>query len=980
MASRFLIGIDLGTTNSVVAYLDTQSDATQSDVTQSDAASAISVMDVPQLIAHGEVRTLPALPSFLYFPTPDELSSGAVSATWDEDPPMVTGLLAREQGALVPARQVSSAKSWLSHPGVNRRAKILPAQAEPPQPMISPVEASARYLMHLRDAWNGALGTTPDTRFEQQEIVLTVPASFDEEARELTVEAARIAGLAHLTLLEEPLAAFYAWMEKSGGPWKPSGGPFKPSVGLSGEGEIGSPAKPDVGGAVDSLRDGELILICDIGGGTTDFSLIRATLVDGEPQFERTAIGDHILLGGDNLDLALAHLVEEKLTDAKLTLRQRYALRLSCCAAKEKLLSDASLLQLPVIILGSGRAVIGQALAVDLTREKVLQILTTGFLPITPPDAMPSRARPTALRELGLPYAADAAITRHLAAFLTQAAIAMNTGQRMVRPDAVLFNGGFCTPSFTRDRIATAIANWFGEPQSQWRPKLLDNDAVESAVARGAACYGRVRRGTGSRVKVGSARAYYIGLPAEAADSAPQGICVLPAGSEAGTTLPPLAREFTVLANRPVSFTLYSSRTRHDAHGGLATLDEADFHRHAPLTSLLRYGKKMRELYLKVRLRAGFTEVGTLELWCESPETGHRWRLQFELRGEDPEAQQSAQQASTHGAVTHAAFATSFAFDSAAQLIRTVFASSAELDAPAPETLVSQLEAALGAKRDHWPVAVVRGLADVLLESAPGRKHSPRHELRWLNLLGFCLRPGFGFPGDDARIHQLWAVAPAAPVFAGDLQCQVEMLSMLRRISGGINASRQQALYREHTSAADSKKKKPRRNRQLEYEVWRLLASLEHLPARHRAALGRELLTKIKSDPEDAIWLWSLSRLGARIPLYGPLPCVVTPEIAAEWLNVLLDLPTCTAATASAIAAIAQRTDDSSRDIDDAIRAQAISRLTEFGIAQEVIATVSHYVPPQRADAARGFGESLPQGLQLVSSANCLLSLPALHG
>ncbi len=992
MPSRFLIGIDLGTTNSVVAYIDTHPD----DPQPSDAASAIRVFDVPQLIAHGEVRTLSALPSFLYFPTAEELSSGAVSATWDEDPPMVTGLLAREQGALVPARQVSSAKSWLSHPGVNRRAKILPAQAEPPQPMISPVEASARYLMHLRDAWNGKLGTTPDTRFEQQEIVLTVPASFDEEARELTVEAARIAGLGHLTLLEEPLAAFYAWMisggpylpavgkcgkeedggqsnpdvasrgaVEAGGPHKPSGGPFKPSVGLS--------------GAVESLRDGELILICDIGGGTTDFSLVRATLVDGELQFERTAIGDHILLGGDNLDLALARLVEEKL-DTKLTLRQRYALRRSCCAVKEKLLNDASLPHLPVTILGSGRAVIGQALSVDLTREEVLQILTTGFLPITPPDAMPSRARPTGLRELGLPYAADAAITRHLAAFLTQAAIAMNTGQPMVRPDAVLFNGGFCTPSFTRERIAEAISNWFSEAPGQWRPKLLENPSVESAVARGAAIYGRVRRGTGSRVKVGSARAYYIGLPGADADSAPQGICVLPAGSQAGTTLPPLAREFTVLANRPISFTLYSSRTRHDAHGDLATLDETDFHLHAPLTSLLRYGKKMRELYLKVRLRAGFTEVGTLELWCESPETGHRWRLQFELRGEDPEAQPSAPQASAHGAGTNSHAATSDAFDSAAQLIRTVFAGSAEPDAPAPETLVGQLEATLGAKRDQWPIAVIRGLADVLLESASGRKHSPRHELRWLNLLGFCLRPGFGFPGDDARIHQLWAVVPAAGVFADDLQCQVEMLAMLRRISGGINASRQQALYRGHTSAADNKKKRPRRNRQLEYEVWRLLASLEHLPARHRASLGRELLTKIKSEPEDAIWLWSLSRLGARIPLYGPLHCVVTPEIAAEWLKVLLVLPTCTAATASAIAAIAQRTDDSSRDIDETIRAQAISRLTEFGLAPEAIAAVSHYVPPQRADAVRSFGESLPHGLPLVSSANCLLSLPALHG
>jgi len=1007
VASRYLIGIDLGTTNSVVAYLDTRSEASSDHPQAADAASAsrvfeIRVFEVPQLVAHGEVRTLSALPSFLYFPTADELLSGAVSATWDEEPPMVTGLLAREQGALVPARQVSSAKSWLSHPGVNRRGKILPAQAEPPQPMISPVEASARYLMHLRDAWNGAMGAAAESRFEQQEIVLTVPASFDEEARELTVEAARIAGLVNLTLLEEPLAAFYAWMEKSGGPLKPSRGPYLPVVGKCGkeesgglstpdvvsrgEVEAGGPFKPSVGlsGAVESHRDGELILICDIGGGTTDFSLVRAGLVNGELQFERTAIGDHILLGGDNLDLALAHLVEEKLQYTKLTLRQRYALRRSCCAVKEKLLSDASLPQLPVTVLGSGHAVIGQALSVELTREEVLRILNSGFLPITAPDEMPTRARPTGLRELGLPFAADPAITRHLAAFLTQAAIAMNAGQRMVQPDAVLFNGGFCTPTFTRERIAEAISTWFGEErfggaQSGWRPKLLDNAAAESAVARGAAYYGRVRRGDGSRVKVGSARAYYIGLPAEDAGSTRQGICVVPAGADAGTTLPPLAREFTVLANRPVSFTLYSSRTRHDAHGEVATLNEADFHRHAPLVSLLRYGKKMRDLYLEVRLRAGFTEVGTLELWCESQETGHRWRLQFELRGEDPDAQQSAPRSeASHASTATGAALTGATFERAAQLIRGVFASSTEAQAAAPESLVGQLETTLGVKRESWPIAVVRGFADVLLEVSAGRQKSPRHELRWLNLTGFCLRPGFGFLGDDARIQKLLAVAAGAPIFADDLQCQVEMLAMLRRISGGINASRQQALYREHTSSAGSKKK-ARRNRQLEYEVWRLLASLEHLPARLRASLGRELLGKIESEPGDAIWLWALGRLGARIPLYGPLHCVVAAEIAGEWLQALLNLSTLTAAAASAILAIAQCTGDSSRDLEESIRGQAISLLAEFGISEAAIATVSHYVAPERADAVRSFGEPLPQGLQLVSSANCLLSLPALH-
>jgi len=963
--SRYLIGIDLGTTNSVLAYTDSQEVA--------DAASPIHVFPIPQLVEHGEVLTLPALPSFLYFPTEDELSAGAVSATWDENPPMVTGMLARQQGALVPSRQVSSAKSWLSYPGVDRRAKILPAQAEPPQPMISPVEASARYLMHLRDAWNSSIGTDAETRFEHQEIVLTVPASFDEEARELTVEAARRAGLHKLTLLEEPLAVFYAWIAENRN--APAGG------------RCSRPYPIGEGGDED-LRDGELILICDIGGGTTDFSLVSARLVNGELQFERTAIGDHLLLGGDNLDLALARrveekLAEEKLKDIKLTMRQRCALRRTCCAAKERLLSWSSKLShVSVTVLGSGRAVVGQALSVELTREEVLEILTVGFLPITAPDEMPVHGRSTALRELGLPYASDPAITRHLAAFLRQAAVTMNglpANHRMARPNAVLFNGGFCKPAVTRERIIEAISVWFGGDPTSWRPKLLNNEAVESAVesavARGAAYYGRVRHGIGLRIRAGSARTYYIGWRS---DDGLQGICVLPAGVEEGSTLPLLKREFSVLTNRPVSFTLYSSRTGHDAHGEVAALDEADVHRHAPLVTLLRYGKKMRDVYLFVRLRASFTEVGTLEIWCESRDTPHRWRLQFELRGEEAQAQQ-LDTAKPQPVLTHSsAVATSdVAVESAVQLIRGVFGGSADGDTLAPETLVNQMEVALGAKRDSWPISAIRQLSDALLEVAAGRKKSSRHEVRWLSLSGFCLRPGFGAPGDDARVNGLRTIASNELVFPDDLQCRVALLVLLRRISGGINASEQQALYRKYKRRVDNKKK-GRLNRQLDYEEWRLVASLEHLSGTTRASLGQELLARIRKEPGGAIWPWALGRLGARIPLYGPQHCVVAPEIAGEWLKALLDFSTFPTVVSS-IALIARRTDDRSRDIDEAIRDQAISRLMALGIGEDTIPLVSKYVTPERADAVRSFGESLPPDLQLVSSANCLLSVPAFH-
>ena len=955
MASRYLVGIDLGTTNSVVAYIDTHDIA--------DGGSQIRVFPVPQLVAHGEVCTLPTLPSFLYFPTQDELSAGAVCATWDEDPPMVTGVHAREQGALVPSRQVSSAKSWLSYPGVDRRARILPAQAEPPQPMISPVEASARYLMHLRDAWNGAMGKNVEARLERQEIVLTVPASFYEDARELTVEAARIAGFERLTLLEEPLAAFYAWIDANR------------QTQLS-DTSLSTHLAPE--GADHDLRDNDLILICDIGGGTSDFSLVRARRVNGELEFERTAIGEHLLLGGDNLDSALAHHVEEKLGNIKLTQRQRYALRRVCCAAKEQLLRDWRVEGLPITILGSGRAVVGQSLSVDLTRDEVVKILNDGFLPITAPGDLPARGRATGLRELGLPYASDPAITRHLAVFLTQAALGMNpplADRGMVQPNAVLFNGGFCAPAITRERIIEALSAWFGGAQTGWRPKVLDNNSVESSVARGAAYYGQVRSGIGLRIGAGSGRTYYIGLRS---DDSLEGICVLPAGINEGTMLPLLDREFSILANRSVWFTLFSSRTRHDAHGEVVSLDEADVNRHPPLVTLLRYGRRLRERRLNVRLRASFTEVGTLELWFESRDTPHRWRLQFELRGEAEQAQQQTTAKSESAPRCSSGEADSDkTIESAVGLIRDTFSNSGDNDALAPETLVSRLETTLGAKRDTWPLSVIRRFADALIEVAAGCKQSPRHEMRWLNLIGFCLRPGLGAQGDDVRVRDLLTLVSNELAFEDELQSQVQLLILLRRIAGGIPARAQLALYRKQTSPAGHKKS-GRLNRQLEYERWRLLASLEHLLGSTRASLGEKLLARIRKQPDDAIYLWSLGRLGARIPLYGPLHSVVEAKTAGEWLKALLDLPLFTAATQSAIVLLAGRTDDGSRDVDDALREQAIARLITLGAADDTIQHLLKYVPPEQADAVRSFGESLPSGLQVMGSSNCLLSVPAL--
>jgi hypothetical protein len=454
----------------------------------------------------------------------------------------------------------------------------------------------------------------------------------------------------------------------------------------------------------------------------------------------------------------------------------------------------------------------------------------------------------------------------------------------------------------------------------------------------------------------------------------------LPAGVNEGTTLPLLDREFSILANRQVSFTLFSSRSRHDAHGDIVALDEADVDRHPPLVTLLRYGRRMRERRVNARLRASFTEVGTLELWFESEDTPHRWRLQFELRGETEQAQQQeTAKAQSAKPLSSGPRNVDTAIGAAVTLIRNAFSNTGKMDDSVPETLVSRLEATLGAKRDSWPLSAIRPMADALIEVAAGRKQSARHQLRWLNLSGFCLRPGLGAPGDDARIRDLLAIVSNEPTFEDELPCQVQLLVLLRRIAGGISASAQQALFQKQMSQA-GRKKGGRMNRQLEQEEWRLLASLEHLLATARASLGEKLLARIRKEPGDAIYQWSLGRLGARIPLYGPLHSVVAAETAGTWLKFLLELPSFTAATQSAILMLARRTDESSRDIGDALREQAMTRLTAQGVADDAIRLLSTYVPPEREDAVRTFGESLPPGLELISSSNCLLTLAGLDG
>ncbi|MFZ9887835.1 MAG: Hsp70 family protein [Myxococcota bacterium] len=589
--ARFTVGIDLGTTNTTLSFIEAEA----------EGAVDPTVLPIPQVVHASEVGSLPMLPSFAYLPAAGELPSGAIALPWDPNREFALGAFARERGAQVPGRVVSSAKSWLSHGAVDRRGAILPWQAADDVEKISPVTASARYLEHLREAWDSA---HPDAPLASQDIVLTVPASFDPVARQLTEEAARAAGLgARLTLLEEPTAAVYAWLAQHGEGWRKQ------------------------------VEVGDVVLVCDIGGGTTDFSLITVAEDQGNLVLERVAVGDHILLGGDNMDLALAYTLQAQLEAEGKNIDdwQLRALTHGCRGAKERLLENGELAEQGVVIPGRGKKLIGGSLKVDLTRETLNAVLVEGFFPAVAATDRPAAPKRMGITEVGLPYASDAAITRHLAAFLGRQAA--DDGRAFRHPTAMLFNGGVTRSVLLRDRLLEIVNGWLtadgGQPL-----KVLPGVDPDLAVSRGAAYFGRVRLGRGVRIKGGTARSYYIGI--ERAGLAVPGVpprfdavCVAPFGMEEGSEAE-LQRELGLVVGEPAAFRFFSSTERkEDRVGDEATpreLTELD-----PIETTLAGDVGQ---VVPARLRVRVTEVGTLEIAAVESASGRRHRLEFNVRVE----------------------------------------------------------------------------------------------------------------------------------------------------------------------------------------------------------------------------------------------------------------------------------------------------------------------------------------------------------
>ncbi|MFT3812450.1 MAG: Hsp70 family protein [Acidovorax sp.] len=597
--ARFSIGIDLGTTHCALSWVDLHA---------SDGDRVVQgVLDVPQLTAPATIEARPLLPSFLYLPHESELSARDTALPWGAAEASITGELARTRGAATPIRLVASAKSWLCHPGVDRRAPILPADAPPEVARISPLAASVRYLTHLRDAWEHA---HPDAPLAAQHVTVTIPASFDPAARELTAEACKAAGFERLTLLEEPQAALYSWIQTSGGGWRKQ------------------------------VQSGDVILVVDVGGGTTDLSLIAVQENAGSLELRRIAVGEHILLGGDNMDLALAYGVARKLAQEgrQLDAWQTRALAHGCRAAKEQLLADENVQSVPVVVPSRSSKLIGGSIRTEVTRAEVQQTLVEGFFPqVAVTDKPQTRAR-GALTQLGLPYAQDAAVTRHLAAFLARQAGALDQAT-FARPTAILFNGGVLKAPQIAQRIVQVINGWLAQDGAA-PARLLDGAHLDLAVARGAAYHGHVAaRGQGVRIRGGTAQSYYVGvesnMPAIPGMEPPiSALCLAPFGMEEGSEVALDAQEFGLVVGEPVRLRFFgSSVRRNDTVGTLL-----DFWGPEELVELQEIeaqlpaeGRTPGEV-VPVTLHARVTDIGTLELDAVPVGGSERWKVEFDVR------------------------------------------------------------------------------------------------------------------------------------------------------------------------------------------------------------------------------------------------------------------------------------------------------------------------------------------------------------
>ncbi|TOF77561.1 Hsp70 family protein [Vibrio parahaemolyticus] len=933
MASpRFLVGIDLGTTNTVVAYCEITDNLEQSEV---------SLFDIDQLIGPGEVVRKPLLPSFRYHPAVGQISPSDLTLPWDNEPVagdinnVIVGEWARELGAKVEGRQVSSAKSWLSHQAVDRNSDILPWAGAQDVDKVSPVIASASYLNHIRQAWNYR---HPSNKLEDQDVVVTVPASFDETARKLTLEAAELAGLKKIVLLEEPQAVCYDWYARHQQT------------------------------AANELKDLPLILVCDVGGGTTDLSLIEAKFTHDDLALDRIGVGEHLMLGGDNLDLALAHLAESRFSqNKKLTAASLTKLIQQTRKAKENLLSTSAPNEVKITMLGSGSKLLGGTKSIALSKQEVHQIALDGFFPLSDFSEVPDKRR-SAVVEFGLPYVADPAVSKHVAEFLTQhqqvarAALGIEDDKHNAIPVGLLLNGGVFNSDLVTERVTTLLSDWRGAPVT-----VLDNPHPDWSVALGAVAFGKARRGAQLKIGGGAARSYFLHLQEK--NKMGKALCLLAKGTEEGHEIRLSGRRFSLTLGEPVRFNLLTST--HDTltnntaiqNGVMVDVDPDLF---APLppyiTTLEGEGAELQanqKERVEVQLACQLTEVGTLKMECVSAEDdSKRWELEFEVRNKQTD---DSEQVKLHPKLNECK-----------ELIARLYSGNKKsAEGKEIKTLAKDLEKKLG-KRDEWDFTTLRQLFDTFAQGRKRRRRSEQHEKNWLRLAGFALRPGFGDPTDSWRIEQVWGLYQQNIQFKNH-QGWTDWWVFWRRIAGGLSQEQQETILADiakylHPGAMKNPQS-AKAAQEMGYEsMVRLSASLEHLEVEDKVLLATWFLSKAinQNQFEQAHW-WAMGRLASRTPLYGSQHNVIPREQAEQWLPKLLEQNWLKEPMiAFAAVMICRKTGDRLFDISDDYREQVLAKLKQSKVPESWVSLVEEVKELSESESKRVFGDALPSGLTLV--------------
>ena len=938
MASpRFLVGIDLGTTNTVVAYCE---------ITDNLEQSKVSLFDIDQLIGPGEVVRKPLLPSFRYHPAQGQISSSDLTLPWESQPVsgdiknVIVGEWARELGAKVEGRQVSSAKSWLSHQAVDRSSDILPWAGAQDVDKVSPVIASASYLNHIRQAWNYR---HPSNKLEDQDVVVTVPASFDETARKLTLEAAELAGLKKIVLLEEPQAVCYDWYARHQQT------------------------------AADELKDLPLILVCDVGGGTTDLSLIEAKFKqsndsESELALDRIGVGEHLMLGGDNLDLALAHLAESRFNqNKKLTAASLTKLIQQTRKAKENLLSSNAPEEVKITMLGSGSKLLGGTKSIALSKQEVHQIALDGFFPLSEFNEVPDKRR-SAVVEFGLPYVADPAVSKHVAEFLTQhqqvsrSALGIEDEKQNAIPVGLLLNGGVFNSDLVTERVTTLLSDWRGAPVT-----VLDNPHPDWSVALGAVAFGKARRGAQLKIGGGAARSYFLHLQEK--NKMGKALCLLAKGTEEGHEIRLSGRRFSLTLGEPVRFNLLTST--HDTltnntaiqNGVMVDVDPDLFVPLPPyITTLEGEGAELhanQKERVEVQLACQLTEVGTLKMECVSAEDDtKRWALEFEVRNKQADDNEDVQ---LHPKLNECK-----------ELVARLYSGNKKsADSKEIKTLAKDLEKKLG-KRDEWDFTTLRQLFDVFAQGRKRRRRSEQHEKNWLRLAGFALRPGFGDPTDSWRIEQIWGLYQQNIQFKNH-QGWTDWWVFWRRIAGGLNQEQQETILADiakylHPGAMKNPQS-AKAAQDMGYEsMVRLSASLENLEVEDKVLLATWFLSKAinHNQFQQAHW-WAMGRLASRTPLYGSQHSVIPREQAEQWLPKLLEQnwqkePM----IAFAAVMICRKTGDRLFDISDDYREQVLAKLKQSKVPESWVSLVEEVKELSDSESKRVFGDALPSGLTLV--------------